>query len=87
MNILREFNPEGTEICRSRKLCRRKCISPGHADGYDISNLLGLPIYKEIDGFSRKVVCLKVIKTTNSPSVVATYYVDAHRKSTFKTKN
>ena len=50
MNILKEVDPEGTEIRRSRKLCRRKYISPGpnhcwHTDRYDKLKPFGLPMH------------------------------------------
>ena len=85
MNILKEIDPEGTEIRRSRKLCRRKYISPGpdhcwHTDGYDKLKPFGLPIHRPIDGFSRKVIWLRITKTNNNPSVVATFYIDAFIK-------
>ena len=85
MNILREVDSEGTEIRRSRKLYRRKCISPGqdhcwHTDGYDKLKPFGLPIHWAIDGFLRKVIWLRVTKANNNPSVVATFYVDALKK-------
>ena len=76
MNIFEEVGPEGKKICRSRKLCRQKYISPGpdhfwHMDGYDKLKPFGVPIHGAIDGFSRKVIWLRVTKTNNNPSVVA----------------
>ena len=76
MNILKEVDPEGTEIRRSRKLCRRKYISSGpdnfcYMDGYDKLRPFGVPMHGTIDGFSRKVIWLRVTKTNNNPSVVA----------------
>ena len=54
MNILKEVDSEGTEIRQSRKLCRRKYISPGpdhcwHTDGYDKLKPFRLPIHGAID--------------------------------------
>ena len=82
MNILKEVDSEGMEIRQSRKLWRRKYISPvpdhcWHTDGYDKLKPCGLPIHGVIDGFSRKVIWLRVTKTNSNPSVVATFYVDA----------
>ena len=85
MNILKEVDPEGTEIRRSPKFCRQKYISPGpdhcwHTNGLDKLKPFGLRIHEAIDGFSRKVIWLRVTKTNNNPSVAPTFYVDALKK-------
>jgi len=82
MRTLKAVDPQGTELRRSRRLHRRQYTSPGpdhcwHCDGYDKLKPYGLPIYGAIDGFSRKIIWLKVTKTNNDPSVVATFFVDA----------
>ena len=85
MNILRELDPEGTEMRRSRVLRRRRYTSRGpnntwHMDGYDKLKPYGLPIHGAIDGFSRKILWLKVCKSNNHPSVPANYYVETVNK-------
>ena len=59
MNILKEVDSEGTEIRRSRKLCRRKYISPRpehcwHTDGYDKLKPFGLPIHGQSTDFRER---------------------------------
>lgn len=85
MDVLKTIDPVGTEQRRSRKLRRRMYTSPGpdhcwHSDGYDKLKPYGLPIHGAIDGFSRKVIWLKVTKTNNDPSVVAKFFIDAMRR-------
>ena len=65
MNIIKDINPEQSRNRRTRKLERRIYTSPGpsavwHADGYDKLKPYGFPIYGCINGFSRKVLWLRV---------------------------
>ena len=58
MNILKEIDPEGTNMQKARRLRRRKYISEGpnscwHADGYDKLKPYGFSIHDCIDGYSR----------------------------------
>ena len=46
-----------------------------HADGYDKLKPYGIPIYGAIDGFSRKIIWLKVVRTNNNPLVPAYHYL------------
>ena len=76
MKLLRELDPEGTEIRKARRLHRRTSISQGpntcwHVDGYDKLKPYGLPIHGCIDGFSRKLIWLKVAKSNNNPLIPA----------------
>lgn len=82
MFLLKELDPEGTERRKSRKLIRRRYGSPGpdhcwHADGYDKLKPYGLPIHGAIDGFSRKIIWLKVTKTNNDPIIIGSLYLNA----------
>ena len=57
-------------------------INPGpnfawHADGYDKLKLYGFPIHGCIDGFSRRLIWLKVSRTNNDPAVVAGFFFEA----------
>ena len=79
---LQEMVPEGCEARRRRRLTRRVHINKGpnhcwHMDGYDKLKPYGFPIHGCIDGFSRKVMWLKVSRTNNNPVVVADWYLEA----------
>ena len=84
-DILRELDPEGcSERCMHR-LKRRLYINPGpnfcwHLDGYDKHKLFGFPIHGCIDGFSRKMIWLKVTRSNNSPDVILKFYLDSVRE-------
>ena len=76
MQLLREIDPEGTQLRRTRRLNRRTYSSPGpnycwHLDGYDKLKPYGLPIHGCVDGFSRKIFWLNVVKSNNNPVVPA----------------
>lgn len=67
---------------KARKLQRRLYISPGpntiwHVDGYDKLKPYGLPIHGCIDGFSRRIVWLKVCKSNNDPVTPAGFFLHA----------
>ena len=44
--------------------------------GYDKMKAFGFPIHGAIDGYSRKILWLKVTRSNNLPSVPAQYYLD-----------
>ena len=48
-----------------------------HADGYDKLKPYGFPIHGCIDGFSRRLIWLKVSRTNNDPAVVAGFFFEA----------
>ena len=80
MGILREADPLRSNERRSRNLERRCYRSNGpnetwHVDGYDKLKPHGFPIHGCIDGFSRKVVWLKVCRTNNDPKSPASFYI------------
>ena len=80
--ILRELDPLGVEMRSHRRLQRRKYSSKGpnymwHIDGYDKLKGYGLPVHGCVDGFSRKVIWLRVCYTNNDPSVIAGLYFEA----------
>ena len=80
--ILREVDPEGAIERRAKRLQRRRYMNPGpnfawHADGYDKLKPYGFPIHGCIDGFSRRLVWLKVSRTNNDPAVVAGFFLEA----------
>lgn len=81
MILLALLNPEGTAQRRYKRLKRRTYRSMGpnflwHCDGYDKLKPYGLPIHGCIDGYSRKILWLKVASSNNNPSQIAYYYLN-----------
>ena len=86
MNIIKDINPEQSRNRRARKLERRIYTSPGpnavwHADGYDKLKPYGFPIHGCIDGFSRKVLWLRVCHSNNDPIIPAHLFLTALEKN------
>ena len=82
MNIIKDINPEQSRNRRARKLERRIYTSPGpnavwHADGYDKLKPYGFPIHGCIDGFSRKVLWLRVCRSNNDHIIAAHFFLNA----------
>ena len=80
--LMRELDPDGCEKRKSRRLQRRRYLSPGpnhtwHVDGYDKLKPYGFPIHGCIDGWSRKILWLKVTKSNNHPDIIANFYLDS----------
>ena len=80
--LLKEIDPEGTENRRRHRLKRRQYNNPGpnfawHIDGYDKLKPYGFPIHGGIDGFSRKILWLKVTRSNNSPNNIASMFLDS----------
>ena len=74
--IMAEEDSVGCGQRRLRPFIRRAFHSPGpnyswHADGYDKLKPYGLAIHGCVDGFSRRVMWLKVGYTNNDPGLVA----------------
>ena len=83
--LMNELDPEGCDLRRRRKLRRREYTSLGpnfawHVDGYDKLEDYGFPIHGAIDGFSRKILWLRVTKTNNDPAVTASFYLNCVRE-------
>ena len=81
MNILKEIDPEGTNMKNLRRLRRRKYISEGpipvgYADVYDKLKPHGFLIHGCIDGYSRRILWLKVTKSNSLAKVPGDYNVD-----------
>ena len=82
MSPLRQLDPEGTSQRKARRLRRRRYYSESpnkcwHDDGYDKLKPYGLPIHGCIDGYSRKIIWLKVARSNNDPLIPAKYYFEA----------
>jgi hypothetical protein len=74
------IDPEGVQRRKAKRLLRRQYCSPGpnylwHIDGYDKLKPFGFPIHGAIDGFSRRILWLRVGVTNNDPLVIAGYYL------------
>lgn len=83
--VLKNLDPDGVEERLRKKLRRRQYISKGpnftwHIDGYDKLKPYGFPIHACIDGFSRKIIWLKVGTTNNDPSIVGSYFLNSIEK-------
>ena len=74
--ILKTLDPEGV-LLRSRHRFRRRTYSVKgtnymwHLDGYDKLKPFGFPIHGAIDGYSRRILWLRVMCTNNDPQVIA----------------
>ena len=79
--ILKEVDPEGSELRKAHRLKRREYHNPGpnyswHMDGYDKLKPWAFPIHGAIDGFSRKILWLNVTRSNNSPDNIAKFYLN-----------
>ena len=82
---LKEIDPIRCELRRKHGIKRRQYLNSGpnfawHIDGYDKLKPWGFPIHGVIDGYSRKILWLKVTRTNNSPDMVGSFYLQAIRK-------
>ena len=80
MNIMRVIDPAGVETRASRSLKRRTYVSLGpnycwHLDGYDKLKPFGFSIHGCIDGYSRKMLWLKSLRSNKNPLLVANCYL------------
>ena len=79
--ILRQLEPEGVELRKSHCLRRRKYYSLGpnwvwHVDGYDKLKPYGFSIHGAIDGYSRKVMWLRLTQSNKDPKNICDFFVD-----------
>ena len=80
MEILREADPFRSNKRRSRNLEKHCNDSNGpsetwHVDGSDKLKPYWFPIHGCVDGFSRKIIWLKVCRTNNDPKIPASFYI------------
>lgn len=80
-SLLKELDSVGTEERRKHRLKRRTYSSSGpsecwHVDGYDKLKPLGFPIHGAVDGYSSRVMWLKVTPSNNNPSIVGNFFLD-----------
>ena len=83
--IMKYLDPEGV-FSRPRRVFRRRQYSfqgPNymwHLDGYDKLKPFGFAIHGAINGYSRRILWLKVGQTNNDPRVVISYYLSCIRQ-------
>ena len=80
MRLLKELDPVSVEQRRARWLRRRVYRCPGpnviwHIDGYDKRAPFGFGISGCIDGYSRRIMYLRVSSTNHDPSLISGYYM------------
>ena len=83
--FVRQLDPESCELRRAKRLKRRKYRSPGpnhcwHIDGYDKLKPFGFPIHGCVDGWSRKIMWLKVARSNNNPAITASFFIECVRE-------
>lgn len=79
---MKEIDPHGVERRSKHRLKRRKYRTNGpnevwHIDGNDKLKPFGFCIHSAIDGFSRKILWLRLSDTNKEPFIFAAYYTDA----------
>ncbi|KAJ8664694.1 hypothetical protein QAD02_006356 [Eretmocerus hayati] len=80
--LLKIMDPDGVEERSRSKLKRRVYIVEGpngtwHMDGYDKLKRWGFAIHGCADGFSKKIIWLRVSRSNNKPQIVLHYFLDA----------
>lgn len=79
--VLRIMDPDGVRLRKIHRLRRRAYFNCGpnfliHMDGYDKLLPYGFPIHGAIDGFSRKILWLRLLPSSKNPRYVARLYFD-----------
>ena len=79
------IDAESVNRRKAKRLLRRKYCCPGpnflwHLDGYDKLKPFGFAIHGAIDGFSRRILWLRVAVTNNDPLKIAEYYLQCVEK-------
>ena len=75
---LHELDLQASTLRKARKLLCRSFISRGpneawHVNGYDKLKPYGLPMHGYVNGFSRRILWLKVCKSNNCPVIQASF--------------
>jgi len=71
------MDPRGTELRKKHRLKMYQNPGPNyawHIDGYDKLKQWGFPVHGAIDGFSRRIMWLKLARSNNSPHKIASFY-------------
>ena len=80
--LLRELDPEGSRLCQIHCLKRREYLNHGPnywwlADGYNRLQPYGFPVHGCIDGFSQRILWLKLTKSNNDPWIIGDFFLNA----------
>ena len=80
-DILKELDPDGSNLRKARRLRRRTCHNPGpnqswHMDAMTNKKPFGFPIHGAIDGLSRRILWLKVTRSNRSPDNSASFFLN-----------
>lgn len=80
--LLAELDPEGTQQRKAHRLKRRQYSNPGpnfcwHVDGYDKLKPYGFPVHGCIDGYSRRIIWLKLTRSNNNPRIIASFFMES----------
>ena len=83
-DVVHIIQPDRNRAMRKGRLQRRKYYAAGpnhiwHCDGYDKIKPFGFAIHGSIDGWSRKLIWLKVAGTNNDSRVICHYFIEAIR--------
>ena len=78
--MLTEIAPEGSELRRRHQLKTQIYVNQGsdyaqHLGGCENLKTFGFAIYGTIDGYSRKVLWLKMLRSYNSSNNIAALYL------------
>ncbi|KAH3731109.1 hypothetical protein DPMN_057114 [Dreissena polymorpha] len=81
MQIMKHLSPHATEERKAHRLQRRIYTVKGpnylsHVDGYDKLMPFGICIHGCIDGYSRRIMWLKVSSSNNNQAIIEKYYLD-----------
>ena len=78
--ILKSLDPVGVDRRKRWKITRHEYHSFGpsrtwHIVGYDKLKPFGIAIHEVIDGYSRRILRLKLSSSNDNPKVLANYYL------------
>ena len=84
--VIKDVDPVGVDLRRRRRLRRRMYVNPGpdfawHIDGFDKIKPFGFAIHGAIDGYSRKILWLEVMRSNNDPDRIAQIYLNCVKEN------
>jgi len=77
-DLLKEMDAQGTELRKKHRLKTYQNPGPNyawHMDRYDKLKKWSFSVHGAINGFSRRIMWLKVARSNNSPHKIAFFYV------------
>ena len=79
--LLKDIDSEGTDSRRRLRLSKQIYWNPGinyawHIDGHDNLKPFGFAIHGAIDGYSRKILWLRVLRSNDSSIIIGNIYFD-----------